>query len=166
MSPIDLATILPELVLVLAGCALVLADAFAPVLRPRFGVLAGLSAVIALALRWLEPLPGPAWAGALIVDPLARFVDSYILVAVILVAVMADPYLARTGARYGEFHGLLLWSAVGAMVLAKADHLLVVFVGLELLSISLYVLNAFHRDSSVSLEAGWTLQRSRPCGRL
>lgn len=155
MSPIDLATILPELVLVLAGSALVLADAFAPWLRPRFGLLAGLSAVGALALRWVEPLPGPVWAGALMVDPLARFVDTYILAALLLVAVMADPYLARTGARYGEFHGLLLWSATGAMVLAKADHLLVVFIALELLSISLYVLNAFHRESGVSLEAGW-----------
>jgi NADH-quinone oxidoreductase subunit N len=155
VSPLDLATILPELVLVLAGSALVLADAFAPALRPRFGGFAALSAAIALALRWVEPLPGPTWAGALVVDPLARFVDTYILVALVLVAVMAGPYLARTGARFGEFYGLLLWSAVGAMVLAKADHLVVVFVALELLSISLYVLNAFHRESGVSLEAGW-----------
>ncbi len=155
MTPVDLATILPELVLVLAGCALVLADAFVPGLRPRFGALAALGAVAALALRWLEPLPGPVWAGALVVDPLARFVDTYILVALILVAVMSGPYLARTGARYGEFYGMVMWSAVGAMVLAKADHFLVIFVGLELLSISLYVLNAFHRDSGVSLEAGW-----------
>jgi NADH-quinone oxidoreductase subunit N len=155
VSPLDLATILPELVLVLAGSALVLADAFAPALRPRFGGVAALSAAVALALRWVEPLPGPTWAGALVVDPLARFVDTYILVALVLVAVMAGPYLARTGARFGEFYGLLLWSAVGAMVLAKADHLVVVFVALELLSISLYVLNAFHRESGVSLEAGW-----------
>ncbi|OFV83000.1 MAG: hypothetical protein A2Y78_09780 [Acidobacteria bacterium RBG_13_68_16] len=155
VSPNDLATILPELVLVLAGGALVLADAFAPALRPRFGLLAGLSAVVALLLRWVEPLPGPVWAGALMVDPLARFVDTYILAALLLVAVMADPYLARTGTRYGEFYGLLLWSATGAMVLAKADNLLVVFVALELLSISLYVLNAFHRESGISLEAGW-----------
>ena len=155
MNPTELATILPELVLVLAGGVLVLADAFAPALRPRFGVLAGLSAVLALILRWVEPLPGAVWTGALVMDPLARFVDTYILAALLLVAVMADPYLSRTKARYGEFYGLLLWSAAGAMVLAKADHLLVVFIGLELLSISLYVLNAFHRNSGISLEAGW-----------
>jgi NADH-quinone oxidoreductase subunit N len=155
VTPTELATILPELVLVLAGCALVLADAFVPVLRPRFGVLACLAGAGALAARWIEPLPGAVWSGALLVDPLARFVDSYILVAVVLVAAMADAYLDRTKARYGEFYGLLLWAAAGAMVMAKADHLLVVFVGLELLSISLYVLNAFHRDSPLSLEAGW-----------
>jgi NADH-quinone oxidoreductase subunit N len=82
-------------------------------------------------------------------------VDSYILVAAALALLMADPYLTRTQARYGEFYGLLLWAAVGAMTMAKANHLLVVFVGLELLSIALYVLNAFHRDSLLSLEAGW-----------
>jgi NADH-quinone oxidoreductase subunit N len=89
------------------------------------------------------------------VDGLGRFVDSYILVAAALALLMADPYLTRTQARYGEFYGLLLWAAVGAMTMAKANHLLVVFVGLELLSIALYVLNAFHRDSLLSLEAGW-----------
>ncbi len=155
MSPVDLAAVLPELVLVLAGSALVLADAFVPALRPRFGLLAALAAAVAALLRWRGPLPGPVWSGALVVDPLARYVDSYILAALLLVAVMAGPYLARTGARYGEFHGMLMWSAVGAMVLAKADHFLVIFVGLELLSISLYVLNAFHHESGVSLEAGW-----------
>jgi NADH-quinone oxidoreductase subunit N len=155
VSAVDLATILPELVLVLVGSALVLADAFAPGMRSRFGAFTALGAAAALALRWIEPLPGPVWSGALVVDPLARFVDTYILVALILVAAMAGPYLARTGARFGEFYGMLMWSAVGAMVLAKADHFLAVFVGLELLSISLYVLNAFHRDSGVSLEAGW-----------
>ena len=155
MTLTEIATILPELVLVLAGCLLVLADAFVPSLRPRFGVLASLAGIGALAVRWIEPLPGAVWSGALKVDALARFVDTYVLVAVILVAIISDAYLARTKARYGEFYGLLLWAAAGAMVMAKADHLLVVFVGLELLSIALYVLNAFHRESSLSLEAGW-----------
>jgi NADH-quinone oxidoreductase subunit N len=155
VNPSDLAAIAPELLLVVMGAVLVLADAFAPALRPRFGALAGASAVAAAVLRWTGPLPGAVWSGALVVDPLARFVDSYILIAVVLVAVIAGPYLARTAASYGEFYGLLLFSAVGAMVLAKADSLLVVFIGLELLSISLYVLNAFHRESGVSLEAGW-----------
>jgi NADH-quinone oxidoreductase subunit N len=155
VNPTDLAVIYPELLLVLVGGALVLADAFWPALRPRFGSLAGLAALVALVLRWTGPLPGSAWSGALAIDALARYVDSYILIAVVLVAGISAPYLARTGARYGEFYGLLLWGAVGAMTMAKADHLLVVFVGLELLSISLYVLNAFHRESGISLEAGW-----------
>lgn len=155
MTLTDLATVLPELLLVLVGGFLVLADAFAPSLRPRFGAMAAVGTAAALALRWIEPLAGPVWSSALIVDSFGRFVDTYILVALLLVVLMADPYLARTQSRYGEFYGLLLWAAVGAMVMAKADHLLLVFVGLELLSMSLYVLNAFHKNSGVSLEAGW-----------
>jgi NADH-quinone oxidoreductase subunit N len=151
----DLASVLPELLLVLLGGLLVLADAFAPALRPRFAVLSTFGALTALALRWIEPLTGPVWSGALRVDALARFADTYFLIALILAIIIADPYLARTNARYGEFYGLLVWATVGGMVMAKADHLLAVFVGLELLSICLYALNAFHRDSGVSLESGW-----------
>jgi NADH-quinone oxidoreductase subunit N len=155
VSAADIAAILPELTLVLAGSALVLADAFLPSARRHFGALAAIAAAAALALRWAGALPGAVWAGALRVDALARFVDTYVLAALLLVAVLADPYLGRIGKRYGEFYGLLLWSAVGAMVLAKSTHLLVIFVGLELLSIALYVLNAFDRENSISLEAGW-----------
>ena len=155
MSVNDLAAILPELTLALVGGFLVLSDAFAPGRRRLFAPMAAVGALAAMALRWLVPVPGAVWSGALVVDALARFVDTYILLAVVLVALIADPYLERTEARLGEFHGLLLWSALGAMVMAKADHLLVVFVGLELLSVALYVLNAFHRSSGVSLEAGW-----------
>jgi len=155
VSPNDLAAIVPELVLILAGGLLVLADAFGPRLRPSFGLLAAASAGVALALRWILSAPGAVFGGVLAVDALARFVDSYILAAVVLVALVSVPYLQRTRAAFGEFYALLLWSAVGAMVLAKADHLLVVFIGLELLSIALYVLNAFHRDTLVSLESGF-----------
>jgi NADH-quinone oxidoreductase subunit N len=155
MTVNDLVTILPELLLVLVGGMLVLSDAFSPASRPWFGGIAAFASVGALALRWLEPAVGAVWSGSLLVDSMARYVDSYILVALLLVVVMADPYLARTRIRFGEFYGLLLWATVGAMVMAKADHLLTVFVGLELLSICLYALNAFHRESAVSLESGW-----------
>ncbi len=155
MSTNDLLAILPELTLVVGGAVLVLADAFLPARRSLFGPLSGLFVLAAAAERWILPAAGDAWAGTLRVDALAVYVDLYVLAALILVVAIAGPYLGRTAARYGEFYGLLLWSGAGAMVMAKADHLLVIFVGLELLSISLYVLNAFHRDSGVSLEAGW-----------
>jgi NADH-quinone oxidoreductase subunit N len=150
-----LTSVFPELVLVVAGGVLVLLDAFAPRLRPAMAWLAMATVLAALGLRWALPTPGAVWEGMLLVDGLGRFVDSYILLAAALALLVADPYLARTQSRYGEFFGLLLWAAVGAMTMAKANHLLVVFVGLELLSIALYVLNAFHRESALSLEAGW-----------
>lgn len=155
MISLWLTSVLPELFLVFAGGLLVLLDAFLPRLRPALAWLALATVLGALGLRWILPAPGPVWEGMLLVDELGRFVDSYILLAAALALFMADPYLERTKSRYGEFFGLLLWAAVGAMTMAKANHLLVVFVGLELLSVVLYVLNAFHRDSILSLEAGW-----------
>ncbi len=155
MIALWLESVAPELTLVLLGGILVLLDAFTPRWRPAFAWLTVAGVLAALGLRWLVAAPGPVWVGALAVDTLGRFADSYILVACALALLAADPYLSRTGARYGEFYGLLLWAAVGAMTMAKANHLLVVFVGLELLSISLYVLNAFHRQNLLSLEAGW-----------
>lgn len=150
-----LESVFPELILVLLGGMLVLLDAFVPRWRPAFAWIALAGVVAALATRWSLGTPGQVWEGVLAVDGLGRFVDTYILVACALALLISDPYLARTQARYGEFYGLLLWAAVGAMTMAKANHLLVVFVGLELLSIALYVLNAFHRQNILSLEAGW-----------
>ncbi len=155
MSWLWLYSVVPELTLVLLGGLLVLLDAFAPRLRPSMAWISLAAVLGALLGRWLAPLAGEIWARALVVDSLGRFVDTYVLVAAALALLMADPYLKRTQACYGEFFGLLLWAAVGAMTMAKASHLLVVFVGLELLSIALYALNAFHRDSLLSLEAGW-----------
>ncbi len=155
MTANDLLAILPEVALVLGGGVLVLAEVFAPSLRRAFGALTAFIAAGAAVLRWTLATDGSVFSGALRVDDLARFVDTYVLVAVVLSAIVAIPYLARTKQAFGEFHGLLLWAAAGAMVMAKSDHFLVVFVGLELLSISLYVLNAFHRNSGISLEAGW-----------
>lgn len=155
MTSNDLLAILPELVLVLGGGLLVLTEVFAPSLRRAFGIVAAAVAAGALALRWAVTTDGMVFSGALRIDDLGRFVDTYVLVAVVLAALVAVPYLERTRQECGEFYGLLLWAAAGAMVMAKTDHFLVVFVGLELLSISLYVLNAFHRTSGISLEAGW-----------
>lgn len=155
MTGIDLTAIVPELILVLGGALLVCADAFVPARRSTFAALAAGLVAAAGVLRWTGQLPGRTWAGALLVDATGRFVDTYVLAATLLVIVLAAPYLKRTKAIHGEFFGLLLWAAAGAMVLAKAGHLVPAFVGLELLSVSLYVLNAYHSNSLVSLEAGF-----------
>jgi NADH-quinone oxidoreductase subunit N len=155
VNAVELTSILPELILVLGGGLLVLADAFLPARRSGFAVLSGGLIAAAAVLRLTSALPGKVWSGALIVDATGRFADVYILGAALLVTIIAAPYLERTKASFGEFHGLLLWAACGAMVLAKAGHLVTAFVGLELLSVALYVLNAFHHDSGPSLEAGF-----------
>lgn len=121
-----LESIVPELILIGVGALLVLGDAFARRWRPAFPWITLAGVLAALGSRWLVPAEGLVWEGVLAVDSLGRFVDSYILAAAALALLMADPFLARTQSRFGEFYGLLLWAAAGAMAMAKANHLLVV----------------------------------------
>ncbi len=67
---------------------------------------------------------------------------------------MAGPFLRRNDADGGEFYSLLLLASVGAMVMATSIDALPLFLGLELLSIPLYVLNAYLRKVPISIEAG------------
>ena len=150
----DLLALLPELILIVsAGCFLLL-EAFAPSSRRTIPLLTMAVAALALWARVALPLPGSAFAGMVRIDRVSAFVDVYILAAVLLTAWMAGPFLRRTKTERGEFYSLLLLAASGAMIMAASTDLLALFLGLELLSIPLYVLNAFFRTTDIGLEAG------------
>jgi NADH-quinone oxidoreductase subunit N len=120
-------------------------------------VVAPFSLIVVAAAAWARlgfDVPGEVWSGMLSVDGVARFVDLYILIAVFLTVWMAGPFLRRNQADRGEFYSLLLLAAVGAMVMASSIDALPLFLGLELLSIPLYVLNGFFRKNPISIEAG------------
>lgn len=150
----DLLALAPEIILTTAAGLLLLIEAFLPPLRRYLSELTLVAVGCAVWSRITLPLPGPVWSGNLEIDGLASYVDMYILAAVFLTVWMAGPFLRRVGADHGEFFTLLLLAAVGAMVMAASVNLLTVFLGLELLSIPLYVLNAFLRRTAISLEAG------------
>lgn len=150
----DLVALLPELVLAVSAGLLLLVESFLPAARRFLSELTLLATVVAAWARLTMPLPGPAWGGMLQVDAVTSFVDLYILAAVFLTAWMAGPFLRRTQGERGEFYALLLLAATGAMIMACSIDLLTLFLGLELLSIPLYVLNAYLRRTAISLEAG------------
>ena len=153
-TPTDLAAIAPEIILALAAGVLLVIEAFLPRLRNYLSEITLLAVVGAGWARLSFDLPGAVWGGMLHIDQLASFVDLYILIAVFVTAWMAGPFLRRTDSDYGEFYALLLLATVGAMVMASSVNLLPLFLGLELLSIPLYVLNAFLRRNPISVEAG------------
>ena len=150
----DLIAIAPEIILTITAGLLLIVEAFLPGLRKYFSGLAMVGILAAVWARLHFELPGAVWANTLQIDRLAAFVDIYILVAVFLTLLMAGPFLRRTGTENGEFYALTLLAAVGAMVMASSVNLLPLFLGLELLSIPLYVLNAFLRRNQISVEAG------------
>jgi NADH-quinone oxidoreductase subunit N len=150
----DLIAVAPEIALTVAAGLLLVIEAFLPRIRRYVSELTLLAVAIAAWLRIDLDLPGEVWSGMLRIDSVAAFVDLYILVAVFLSVWIAGPFLRRTDTDHGEFYSLLLLAAVGAMVMASSVDAIPLFLGLELLSIPLYVLNAFLRKIPVSVEAG------------
>jgi len=91
--------------------------------------------------------------GMLRLDTFAEVFDLFIVGATALAVVISAPYLNREELERGEYYALLLFSASGAMVMAGADNLIMLFLGLEILSLPLYVLAGFARRREESEEA-------------
>ncbi len=92
--------------------------------------------------------------GALRFDRFSMFITLVITVSVIGAALLTDDYLRREGQEGAEVYGLYLMSAIGGVVMGASNDLIVLFLGLETLSIALYVLAASHRKRLESQEAG------------
>jgi len=92
--------------------------------------------------------------GAVAVDGFAVFFTFIVCTAVVLAALLADGYLRREGLDAAEMYVLILLSASGGVIMASANDLIVMFLGLEILSIAAYVLAAMHLRRAQSQEAG------------
>ena len=158
---VEYSALMPMLILV--GGALVLLTVVSLLRRrPAHGlyapytVLVGGAAMAAAWNRWLHIRhhgPYRAVAGAVVVDGFSVFVTIVICAAVILGALVADGYLRRERLSGPEFHVLMLLSASGGVLMAEANDLIVLFLGLEILSIALYVLAGYHWRRESSREA-------------
>ena len=150
----EIIAIAPELILTATAALALIIEAFLPGLRRYLSGLTMLAIAGSIWARLSFELPGAVWAGMLRVDQLTAFVDTYILIAAFFAVWMAGPFMRRTAANCGEFYALILFATVGSMVMACSVNLLTIFLGLELLSIPLYVLNAFLKRHEVCVEAG------------
>ncbi len=136
----------------------IVADLVIP-LKRRGGVVAmiavtGLAYSLGTAVyRWIYAQGGSAYNGMATGDSFALFFDIIYASLGILTIAISHSYLVKRGMREGEFHILMLASVIGMMVLAAATSLVTVFLGLELLSLALYVVCGFARDESRSQEA-------------
>ncbi|MBT9567598.1 MAG: NADH-quinone oxidoreductase subunit NuoN [Thiobacillus sp.] len=106
-----------------------------------------------LTVRDLSTLPQLALGGLFIDDPLSDVLKLFLYLTVSVVLVYSRDYLAERGLFKGEFFVLALFAVLGMMVMVSASHFLTLYLGLELLSLSLYAMVALQRDSSVATEA-------------
>jgi NADH-quinone oxidoreductase subunit N len=144
--------ILPELILSVGGMLLLLFAAFAPRLR---GLTAPLALIAFIVTAWAENLvrAGTFFGGTYEISGITRIFDITFLLAAMLATLFAREYLEREQIEGGEFYALLMWATVGMMMMAKGLDLLIVILGLELLSICIFVLVGYHRRIPVSNEA-------------
>src|SRR6266542_941013 len=144
--------VLPELILSVGGMLLILWTAFLPKLRAS---TAPLSLIIFVVAAWSENAlkGGNFFGGTYQISPITQLFDITFLLAAILATLFAREYLEREGIEGGEFYALLMWGTVGMMMMAKGLDLLVVILGLELLSICIFVLVGYHRRLPISNEA-------------
>ena len=114
------------------------------------------AALVAALFQWDHVAthgPSVTIAGAIAFDGFDVFIQITVAIAMLLTALVGDGYLRREGIDGPEFHVLAMVSASGAMMMGAANDLIVIFLGLEILSIALYVLAAFNHKRAESGEA-------------
>ena len=115
--------------------------------------LATLAGAAFLTVRDLSTMPVLALNGLFIDDPLSDVLKLFLYLTVAVVLVYSRDYLRERGLYKGEFFVLALFALLGMMVMVSASHFLTLYLGLELLSLSLYAMVALQRDSSIATEA-------------
>lgn len=142
--------------LAILAVVVLLADAFRPVADGRrlglvLSVLVGATLLYSFAI---QPLPDALFHGMYRLDSLALFFKRLFLLATALVLLMSAEFIGRVEAGRTEFYALILFCATGMMVLASANDFILMFVALELVTISFFVLTSYLRRHPASLEAG------------
>jgi NADH-quinone oxidoreductase subunit N len=146
----------PEIFLALAACAILTLDLFlSDAQRQWTGALAVVSLCLTALLAALQPVSGKitALGGLFELDRMAQVLKVVTLLTVAVVFVYSTDYLKRRAILKGEYYVLGLFATLGAMVLISAGSLITLFLGLELLSLCLYAMVAFDRDSVIAAES-------------
>ncbi|HEX8180495.1 MAG TPA: NADH-quinone oxidoreductase subunit N [Pyrinomonadaceae bacterium] len=151
--------LLPELIVSVAGVVVMLVDAFTrredrPWLTGGLA-LAGLAAA-AGACVWLWRVPPDlreAYNGMIVLDPMRLSFTFVFIVVAALTVLLSMIWVEWEHLPAGEFHSLLLFATVGMMLMAAGGDLVILFLGLELLSISTYVMAGFRRTDLRSNES-------------
>jgi NADH-quinone oxidoreductase subunit N len=152
----QLQPVLPELVLAVGAMALLMLGAYRGQGTTR---LVTSLAIVLLIVTGILELMLPAgklvtFGGGFIVDDFARFLKILALIGSVATLVLSTEFLSDPSRRIFEYAVLVLLSTLGMMVLISAGDLISLYLGLELMSLSLYVVAASNRDNAKSTEAG------------
>ena len=153
---ISIGIILPELIVALAGIMAMIYDSFYPKDRTATGIisLTGLVvSAIVLGMMWNSTPPAGTWSGMIAHDNLRLGFSFVFLLVSALTILVSTVWVERENVPVGEYHALLMFGTFGMMLMASGNDLVVIFLGLETLSIATYVMCGLRRGDLKSNES-------------
>lgn len=153
---VNMTPILPEIFLSVLAMVLLLINVFSPGGQKSYLAYISFFGIVATAV-----LVGAGWGahiesfgGSVVLDNFATFFKMTFLIAAGLTVLISDRYMEREECNHGELYPLILFAVVGMMLMASGTDLMTIFLGLEVMSVTLYVLAGFNRANKKSNEAG------------
>ncbi|HEY7473266.1 MAG TPA: NADH-quinone oxidoreductase subunit N [Gemmatimonadota bacterium] len=161
--------VLPAAILTVFGLLALITDVFelgrtrgpaegeegTPIMAPYLAIVgsaAALGAVVWQALR-LPAAAGEYFSGTIVLDGFGVFLSAVVLVGTLLTLLLTVGYCRRHDVNLAEYYHLILMAAVGMLFMVQANNLIMIFAGLELMSVAVYVLTGFRRTRLRSIEA-------------
>ena len=152
--------IAPELMLALIALLLLVLELVLPkdqrAFIPGIAIVSQAAVLIGLLINFNSPFidGGPTFNGLLHHTAGTQFLRAFFLLASILVSTLAAVSLPRQRMPHVEFYHIILVVTAGMMLLAQANHFVMLFVSLETVTVGLYILVSYYRDNPLTLEAG------------
>lgn len=152
----NVSIILPELIVALTGVVVMLYDSFFPKQRSVTGAISLIGLAISgvlLAIMWSGGQPATAWNGMIAHDNLRLGFSFVFLFTTAMTVLISTVWVERENVPVGEYHALLMFATFGMMMMSAGNDLVVIFLGLETLSIATYVMAGLRRSDLKSNES-------------
>lgn len=146
-----------EISVIACGLGLILADLWTPPEKRRqlgYAAAGALALILIGSFAWHPSGTEYAFNKTYVIDPLALYFKRFFLLAAIFVLLMAVDFADRIAGGISEFYALILFALTGMLFAASANDLIMVFVSLELITVTFYILTSYQRSRVKSLEAG------------
>jgi NADH-quinone oxidoreductase subunit N len=150
---INFAAVLPQILLTGLAVLILVLDFFLPKHSKQIlGYFSAIGLLIILPFVWIHVDAAPSFGGTVVSDSLAAFLNTLFIAAGILALLISIDYLKKEDIRRGEYYCIILFATLGMMVLASSNDLLTFYAGLELMSLSFYILVAFGSNGTRTIE--------------
>jgi NADH-quinone oxidoreductase subunit N len=152
----DYIRILPGLILSIFGILIMMLDPLVDEEKSQktLGIIGFIGTIAALASTWyMGKFPGLAFSNTIRIDSFSVFFNFLIIAISAVVILSSFEYMAVQKIRAGEYYALILFGAVGMSLMSSAVELVLIFIGLEISSISTYILAGFRRNDASSSES-------------